>query len=754
MLNRESLTESEGIMKHTLTLCASLVASSPSLPADPPPDGGAGPAQRGPTVRIFANKDRLGMGRVVEVTAELRDTHSGPSKGWMALPYLNGKRWGAHEFADGKGRAVFQLPLPNPGLQEILVEILPAPRGESNRWIWARDVRDRQTIYLQREFQMQGTPQKAEIWLAADDAANAFLNGQAICHRGGWMNVGPQAIPLDRLKQGANLLSIDAHNGVGPAGLLCRVDIQTSSGTTSVLTTPEWPVWLEKPANWPERIAPPGTAAKDMGTLESAQWSAALGQWPGMIPRRRLITGTLLPEAALISNTLQVRVGRRKLQPIKSDPAHLVGMQWEPWFTPLNAWWQTAPAVPVMGFYSSVDPDVTRQHMIWMIESGVDFLVVDWTNHLWDKQRWDERPDAANEIVHATTLAFETLARLRDEGHPVPRMVLYPGLNNGPATTMRAVNEELEWIHHNYVRNPRFKGLFVEYLGKPLVLIHNGGGPRSPDEERAQPLDTRFFTVRWQSSQLQLSRHHERGLWSWMDGSLEPMLTRRQGEPEALTVSTAFFGPGGWLGRDAFGRRGGWTYVESFKAALKYRPRFIQLHQFQEFAGQPEEQGYGPKHDVYVDSYNVEFSDDIEPVSMTAPAYRGQGGWGFLFLNLTRALVDLYRQQTPQTTVVAASNPAWHEVIRDDSVALTWTWAGKAPGSFTASINGKVLARGLQGLAARVSLGDTPDGPAMLRLTAEGTAASYVLSHVEDSLPAGNLEPAYVEMPIMVMRKK
>jgi hypothetical protein len=71
-----------------------------------------------------------------------------------------------------------------------------------------------------------------------------------------------------------------------------------------------------------------------------------------------------------------------------------------------------------------------------------------------------------------------------------------------------------------------------------------------------------------------------------------------------------------------------------------------------------------------------------------------------------------------------------------------------------ASINGKMLARGLQGLAARVGLGDTPDGPAMLRLTAEGTAARYVLSHTEDTLPAAKPEPAYVEVPIMVMRKK
>ena len=33
-----------------------------------------------------------------------------------------------------------------------------------------------------------------------------------------------------------------------------------------------------------------------------------------------------------------------------------------------------------------------------LAESGIDFLVVDWTNHLWDKKHWDERPDGTNEI--------------------------------------------------------------------------------------------------------------------------------------------------------------------------------------------------------------------------------------------------------------------------------------------------------------------------------------------------------------------
>ena len=39
-----------------------------------------------------------------------------------------------------------------------------------------------------------------------------------------------------------------------------------------------------------------------------------------------------------------------------------------------------------------------------------------------------------------------------------------------------------------------------------------------------------------------------------------------------------------------------------------------------------------------MDSYSVEYSDDYEPVSLTAPGFRGDnGGWGFYYLNLTEA---------------------------------------------------------------------------------------------------------------------
>lgn len=560
------------------------------------------------TVHLRVHPRRIGMGRSVRLAAAAALPDGRPAAGHLLLPYVDGRRWGSHEIADAGGRAVWSLPLPQPGVAEIQVEVR-----------------------------------------APGDAP-------------------PQT-------------------GSQP------------------------------------QVAPAG----------------------GMIARRPyLVTGFVLPEHARVSNTVRVQVTRRGLATIPKDAGHLVGAQWCPLFTPAWFNWETAQAVPLVGFYRTWDTDVIRQHVLWLAESGIDFLVVDWVNQLWGKDTWEERTEAAVEIIHATTMLLETLAAMREEGLDVPRVLLMLGVENGPRTTIRAVNGEIGWIYENYLRNPRFAGLLQEYLGKPLLLVFRGSGPPAAGGET---IDERHFTIRWQSAQHQATHHDQAGAWSWMDGSLEQGVTWYQGEPEAMTVSVAFFDGKGWTGDTAFGRRGGWTYVESFKNALRHRPRFIQLHQFQEFTGQPETPG-----GWYGDSYSPELSDDFEPTSLTAPAYRGDGGWGFLYLNLTRALVDLYRQETPATTVVAIRSPHRGQVVRGDSVEVAWTWAGRPPEGFRVELNGRIAAHGLQGTAAAIDVRRLPDGPVHLRLTAEGTRSRYALSDTEDALPDERLPPARAEVEFVRQR--
>ncbi len=466
---------------------------------------------------------------------------------------------------------------------------------------------------------------------------------------------------------------------------------------------------------------------------------------------------------------------------VANPSGRLVGEQWEPWFTPQVAFWQTAAVVPVCGFYDSYNRDVMRQHVLWFVDLGVDFIFVDWSNHIWGMNHWSERSPATNTILHATTLMFETLADMRAEGIPVPRMVIMPGLSNGPPASMTALNEQLEWIYENYARNPRFEGLLQVFDGKPLVVVLDTGALANPkgtaesafripfikqtigmsegglDSLRANlttPVDDSHFTVRWMSTQLQATGHDKLGYWTWMDGSIRPVVTYRDGKPEAVTVTPSFFAAKGWKGPGAYGRRGGTTLIETFKPALEAKPEVVLLHQFNEFTGQRDGEGYGPDRDIYVDSYNVELSDDLEPVSLTAPAYRGDGGWGYYYLNLTRALLDLYRQNTPETTVVAVSRPGRGETAVSDEIDVEWAWTGREPESFTVMVNDVIVARNVRGTGTRISLKAFADGPLKLKLKAEGTKARYHLSYTGDDLPLAPAVPAQSEVDFALKRGK
>ena len=577
------------------------------------------------TVYITAERTTIPMGRSVRVEAVVE----GPARDYILLPFVNRRRWGAHERPDAQGKATFFLPLPNPGPAHI------------------------QVLALQSD---------TDYWM----------------------------------------------------GLQARQEL--------------------------------------------------------------LLAGRLVPEEGIRSNVLELEVTWRDF-PSRAPSETLFGIQWEPWFTGGVRRWHTAQAVPLMGFYDSYNRDVTRQHILWFMDLGVDFILPDWSNHIWGCRHWDERSDGVNAILHATQLALETLAEMRDEGLPVPQVALMPGLSNGRPATMEALNEELAWIYHNYLRNPRFKGLWQIYEGKPLVVILDTAAIAHPqakaeaafripffkqtlemsaeelDAFRAAqgPVDDTHFTVRWMSSQNQTTRHHELGYWSWMDGVIDPPVTYRDGVAEAVTVTPSFFNALGWTGPGAYGRRGGATYLETFKVALRHRPKVVLLHQFNEYSGQPEGQGYGPERNIYVDTYSVELSDDLEPVSPTAPGFRGdRGGWGFYYLNLTRALMDLYRGKAGDSTLLAVSNPLRGATVSGTSLQVSWSVIGAPTSAFTLAVDGRPIREHVPGLTAEISLEGLTKGPHLLTVLAEGARTRYPLSWTELDDPLQSPVPAQVEVPFVV----
>jgi hypothetical protein len=571
-------------------------------------------------IRITVSNEVVDMGRTLRVEAVIEEP--GDDKRTILLPFVNGKRWGSHEFADGKGRASFIIPFPNPG--PALIQVIAVP-AQTDTW-----------------------------------------------------------------------MGLEEHDPL-------------------------------------------------------------------------LKTGTFMPECDIRSNTLLVNVRRREI-PQWNNGETLFGVQYETWFLPGSSW-MTAQGVPITGIYDSTDPDVYRQQIIWFMDMGVDFIIPDWSNHIWGKKHWTERSKGADGILHTTQIFLEVLADMRDEGLPVPKVALMPGLTNGPPTTMEALNEELEWIYQDYVRNPRFKGLWQLYDGKPLIIVldtgilaHKDGRTESAFRipffewsltsgglfteesidalrQKQGPVDETHFTVRWMSSQNQVTRHHEQGYWSWMDGSLEPMVTYRDGQAEAITVTPSFFAHYGWTAPEAYGRRGGWTYLESFKYALKARPRVVMLHQWNEYRGQKKEHGHGPDKNVFLDTYSVEFSDDLEPISPTTPGYRGVDPYGFYYLNMTRALMDIYRGAADDVTLLAVN-------VADSTgseLKLEWTTIGVPPGSFTLSLDGDIIQEGTDAMEYSIPMAGLSRGAHRVSVRANGVVTRYPLSRVEYDEVAKEPMPVVVE---------
>ena len=571
-------------------------------------------------VKISVDKVEVGMGRTVNVEAVLKNIT--PADRMILLPFVNGRRWGSHEFAGRDGKASFIIPLPNPG--PALIQVIAVP-ADTNTW--------------------QGLK-----------STNALLKA-----------------------------------------------------------------------------------------------------------------GAYIPDRVTGSNTVLVQVKHRKVTR-KTSGETLFGVQWESWFLP-DFSWETAQGVPIMGFYDNTDADVYRQQILWFMDMGVDFIIPDWSNHLWGKKHWTERTARADGIMHTTQIFLEVLADMRDEGLDVPKVALMPGLTNGPPTTMEALNEQLEWIYQDYVRNPRFKDLWLIYDGKPLIIILDTGilGNKKGTTESAfripffkwsltkgdsfteasidalrqkqGPVDTTHFTVRWMSSQNQATRHHELGYWSWMDGSLKPMVTYKDGKAESVTVTPSFFAEYGWTAPEAYGRRSGWTYLESFKTALESRPRVIMLHQWNEYKGQKIGKGHGPDKDVFLDTYSVELSDDLEPVSPTAPGYRGVDPYGFYYLNLTRALMDIYRGDAADVTLLAVhvADSTGHDL------KLEWTTIGVPPKSFTVKLDGKSFLDNTTELSCSIPRTKMTPGTHTVSVEANGAGTRYELSKFQYDDVSGTLMPVVVE---------
>ena len=237
-----------------------------------------------------------------------------------------------------------------------------------------------------------------------------------------------------------------------------------------------------------------------------------------------------------------------------------------------------------------------------------------------------------------------------------------------------------------------------------------------------------------------------------MDGTIRQSVAFRDGAAEEVVVTPSCFpfafsdallkDRKGWLDPKAVGRDHGAPYIESWKVAFENRPKVIQIHQWNEFSGQTQGMGPGIKADIYGDEYNRDLSDDLEPTQLDKCGFRGCGCWGFYYLYLTKALISLYRKETPDITVIALSGPALPAVASDPKLRLTWNYLGRPPTSYTLKLDGQTVADNLHGTTFTLDLSKSAAGKHTVELVAKGVHTYFDLSPARQALKSATPLPA------------
>jgi hypothetical protein len=96
-------------------------------------------------------------------------------------------------------------------------------------------------------------------------------------------------------------------------------------------------------------------------------------------------------------------------------------------------------------------------------------------------------------------------------------------------------------------------------------------------------------------------------------------------------------------------------------------------------------------------------------------------------MNLTKAILSLYRQATPDITVLTLSAP-FQAVVKEKILHLQWRTLGRVPQSYTLELDGQVVADPLLGSSYSLALTATRPGKHRITLTAHGVHTYFDLS--------------------------
>jgi hypothetical protein len=301
-------------------------------------------------------------------------------------------------------------------------------------------------------------------------------------------------------------------------------------------------------------------------------------------------------------------------------------------------------AEPKVGYYClSNRPDVLRLHAAMLRDAGIDFVIIDASNSEYADAR---TPDSPKGIIEPFRRLLAEWTAIRGAPKVVP---FAPLTRNGDMFEfmMRLVDE-----------HPSLRFIF---RGKPLGLVTNDGRRFVVDERKYAELSQRYTLRRMWGL---LPHRADPAEWSFMERCVPGFLashgraacrqrvTIRNGVAEQVPIAAAYQDSYMSKKATAVPKFHGRTFVKQFEALFEYpRAPIATISSWNEWMAQrfcldtknhrtykncsDRNDHFADGSKVFVDSYDVEYSRDIEP-SKTA--------MGDYYYRLLKDCISKYRE--------------------------------------------------------------------------------------------------------------
>ena len=266
-------------------------------------------------------------------------------------------------------------------------------------------------------------------------------------------------------------------------------------------------------------------------------------------------------------------------------------------------WW----GEPYFGYYRSDDEWVIARHAQLLGDAGVDVVFFDVTNAL--------TYDATLKTV------CDVFTRLRASGRRTPQVAFLTHSKSAKVVTH---------LYDTFYKPGLYQDLWFRWRGKPLMLAPSDG---------IAPAVARFFTLResWAWSDPKGWFGDGRGKWPWLDNTPQKYgWIDAKDKPEEVAVAVSqhpvtpigrSFAAGKQPPADQLQSAAGAYFAEQWTRALKVDPEFVFVTGWNEWIAQrtlsdgktgPRQLGYATLKagdSYFVDTYDEEFSRDIEPMT-------------------------------------------------------------------------------------------------------------------------------------------